>query len=90
MHYRYYSTKLQVFQEYLAPRRVLVLIQVGVAWSEKIPSAGGALGVMLELDGANIVLTRTGICSALQGFRHGSVGAMFRIPLAVYCQASRC
>ena len=31
MHYRYYSTKLQVFQEYLAPRRVLVLIQVGVA-----------------------------------------------------------
>ena len=30
MHYRYYSTKLQVFQEYLAPRRVLVLIQVGV------------------------------------------------------------
>ena len=31
MHYRYYSTKLQVFQEYLAPRRVLVYIQVGVA-----------------------------------------------------------
>ena len=31
MHHRYYSTKLQVFQEYLAPRRVLVPEQVGVA-----------------------------------------------------------
>ena len=29
MHCRYYSTKLQVFQEYLAPRRGLVLIKVG-------------------------------------------------------------
>ena len=27
MHYRYYSTKVQVFQEYLAPRRVPRLIQ---------------------------------------------------------------
>ena len=35
MHYRYYSTKLQVFQEYLAPRRVLVPEQVGVAEKEK-------------------------------------------------------
>ena len=35
MHYRYYSTKLQVFQEYLALRRVLVPEQVGVAEKEK-------------------------------------------------------
>ena len=35
MHYRYYSTKLQVFQEYLALRRVPRLIQVGVAEKEK-------------------------------------------------------
>ena len=31
MHYRYYSTKLQVFQEHLEPWRVLVPEQVGVA-----------------------------------------------------------
>ena len=35
MHYRYHSTKLQVFQEHLAPGRVLVLIQVGVAIKKK-------------------------------------------------------
>ena len=34
--------------------------------------------IMLDIDGANIVRTRTGICSVLQGFRHGSDGAMLR------------
>ena len=38
----------------------------------------GTLGRMFDVDSANIVRTRTGICSALQGFRHGSGGAMFR------------
>ena len=37
-----------------------------------------SLGGMLDFDGANIVRTRTGICSARRGFRHGSGGAIVR------------
>ena len=38
MHHRYHSTKLQVFQEYLAPRRVLVLIREPTALPAHVKS----------------------------------------------------
>ena len=75
MHHRYYSTKLQVFQEYLAPRRVLVVIQVGVALLKK--EKQDKCPAVREFAPPYEVSA-------------GDGGAMLRIPLAVSCQASRC
>ena len=49
MHYRYYSTKLQVFQEHLAPRRVPRLVK------------GGTDGVSQNKAGHHLVSKSTGI-----------------------------
>ena len=65
MHYRYHSTKLQVFQEYLAPWPVLVLIQANPKKNSSV--RGVAMGRAL-------VLIQVGVAASPEGLFHFACG----------------